>query len=67
MARPPHGTEPLSLSKYDRLLALGAEIANLGMVSDTIHYQQADVDVAMLGSGRLGLEERIMRAHGRRS
>lgn len=54
-ARPPQGFRPLSLSVYDRLLALSAEIINRGMMSDAIRYGIANLKLSMLPSGRLGM------------
>jgi hypothetical protein len=53
-AQPPKGLRPMSMSMYDALLARAAIITSYGMLSDIVHFQIAQVDVGMLGSGRLG-------------
>lgn len=53
-AVPPTGLRPLSLSLYDRLLALASEITNRGMASDAINYGLVDSELSILESGRLG-------------
>jgi hypothetical protein len=61
-AQPPTGFRPMSLSVYDALLARAAIIAGYGMVSDIVHFNIARVEVAMLGSGRLGFRPDQYRA-----
>jgi hypothetical protein len=56
-ARPPQGLRPLSLSVYDRLMALSSEIINKGMISDAIRFGIADLKLEMLRSNRLGISE----------
>lgn len=55
--RPPQGLRPLSLSVYDRLMALSSEIINKGMHSDAIAFGIADLKLEMLRSGRLGMHD----------
>lgn len=57
-AQPPSGYRPVSLSVYDRLLALAAEIINNGSESDFIHFQLADNKFSILPSGRLGVDRK---------
>src|SRR5207249_5336003 len=38
-AQPPQGNANESLESYDRLIALAAEIAEMGMLSDYLHFQ----------------------------
>jgi hypothetical protein len=54
-AHPPSGQHVLSLSVFDRLLALAAEIIELGMISDGIHYGVSDRPCTVLASGRLAI------------
>jgi len=56
-ARPPQGLRPLSLSVYDRLMALSSEIVNKGWLSDAIKFGIADLKLEMLRSGRLGMHD----------
>ena len=56
-ACPPQGLRPLSLSVYDRLMALSSEIINKGMHSDAIEFDIADLKLDMLRSGRLGMHD----------
>ena len=56
-ARPPQGLRPLSLSVYDRLMALSSELINKGMHSDAIQFGIADLKLDMLPSGRLGMHD----------
>jgi len=63
-AIPPQGLRPISLSVYDRLLALAAQIIHFGFTSDLLHYQLADISLTMLPSGRLFVDrERYEKAH----
>lgn len=55
VAQPPHGTNRLSLSTFDRLIALANEIINKGMLSDAVFYGLADLDLSILPTGRLGI------------
>ena len=62
-ARPPSGSRRLSLEIRDQLMALALEIINWGMLSDTVHFGLADVDLSVLPSGRLGYDhETVLRA-----
>ena len=54
IACPPSGTEPISLEKYDRLLALSSQIIKYGAISDSIVNELFEFDFAVLESGRLG-------------
>lgn len=54
-ASPPKGLRPFSLSLYDRLIALASEVVTRGMISDAIAYLQADYELSVLPSRRLGI------------
>lgn len=49
------GTEMLTQERYERMLAIGSEIINKGMLSDAIHFGLSDCKVSILPPGRLGL------------
>jgi len=51
----PSGQGQLSLSKYDRLLALAKQIVELGYASDAIWHGLSDPEMSVLASGRLGI------------
>ncbi len=53
-ARQPGGSRNISLTVYDRLLALASRIFDLGSTSDLVHLELADPKMSILGSGRLG-------------
>jgi hypothetical protein len=55
-ATPPQGSRELSLATFDRLLAISHHIANFGFSSDLLYFRLADTQLAILGSGRLGVE-----------
>lgn len=55
-ASPPTGREPLSLERYDRLIALASRIVEFGFLSDAIRYRLSDDRMALLPSGRLGFD-----------
>lgn len=62
-ARPPNGIRPVSLSVYDRLIALAHQIIDWAYLSDLVHYEIADIKLRILPSGRLALErDHMMRA-----
>jgi hypothetical protein len=54
-ARPPKGARPISLSVYDRLLALASHMTSFGFASDMIHFQIAEIALEVLPSGRLSV------------
>lgn len=56
-AVPPQGFRPLSLAVYDYLIAHAAEIVNRGMASDVIRNRLDDIQVSVLASGRLGMDQ----------
>lgn len=56
VARPPRGLRPISLSVYDRLLALASNIINFAFDSDLIYLGLADMQVSLLPSGRVGVD-----------
>jgi hypothetical protein len=56
-ACPPSGTRAISLSVYDRLLALASHMTHFGFSSDMIHFQIADITLEMLPSGRLSVNQ----------
>ncbi|MDT0116624.1 hypothetical protein Q9R20_06430 [Microbacterium sp. PRF11] len=53
-AFPPAGGNALNQERYDRLLALSSEIINKGMLVDSLRSGVSDVQLSILGSGRLG-------------
>lgn len=55
-ASPPRGLRPISVSVYDRLLALAAHIIHFGFTSDLLHYRLAAIGLSMLPSGRLDVD-----------
>ena len=55
VARPPQGDRPFSISAFDELLALSAQIMSLGFDSDLCRHGLADLKVSILPSGRLGV------------
>jgi hypothetical protein len=55
-ATPLQGNRELSLAAFDRLLAISHHIANFGFSSDLLYFRLADTQLAILGSGRLGIE-----------
>lgn len=61
-ARPPSGNRRLSLEIYDQLMALCSEIVNWGMVSDSVYFGLADIDLSVLPSGRLGYDHEVVTA-----
>jgi hypothetical protein len=56
VAQPPAGVRPISLSVYDDLIALTVEMIDFGFESDLIHFNLADIKLAILPSGRLGTD-----------
>jgi len=52
----PTGTEPISFTVYDRLMALASEIISRGRESDYANYQLFNIQLSMLPSGRLGFD-----------
>lgn len=54
-ASPPSGLRPFSLNLYDRLIALASEVVTRGMISDAVAYLQADYELSVLPSRRLGI------------
>jgi len=58
-ARPPAGIRPKSQTVIDYCLALCSQIAQLGFVSDAIEFELADMEIAVLDSGRLGMNHEM--------
>ena len=56
VVQPPTGDRRFSIEVYDRLLAMAGEVVTLGYMSDFIQFGLIDSEVAMLPSGRLGLD-----------
>lgn len=54
-ACPPSGLRPLSLGVYDTMIAHASEIVNRGIASDVVKNELDDIEVSVLGSGRLGM------------
>lgn len=55
-AMPPSGHKTVNLDLYDRLMALAVEIVNKGILSDAVNYGLSDTELAVLDSGRLGID-----------
>jgi hypothetical protein len=55
VTRPPTGLRPLSRDFLDQILALAFQIANRGLISDVVTYELGDLELELLGSGRLGI------------
>ncbi len=64
-ARRPTGSQPLSDSTVDRLLALSASIVNFGFESDLLFHELVDGQVSILPSGRVGRDLEAWSAAGR--
>lgn len=56
VAQPPAGNRRFSIEAYDRLQAMASEVVGLGSMSDFIQFGLIESEVAMLPSGRLGLD-----------
>jgi hypothetical protein len=64
IAQPPRGLRPMSMSVYDRLQALAAQIIEWGSESDLMHYQLVNYPLEILPSGRLGADRtQYQKAH----
>lgn len=55
-ARPPTGFRQISISVLDRLLAYAKYIHVFGTLGDIVHFKISPVSMAVLGSGRLGID-----------
>jgi hypothetical protein len=56
VAKPPDGTEDLTFSIYDTLLAYACHILNFGMISEQIYFGLGDdIALSILPSGRFGV------------
>jgi hypothetical protein len=53
-ARPPEGLKPLSLGRFDEIMALAAAMIDFAGMSDAIHYDLAEISLSFLPSGRIG-------------
>jgi hypothetical protein len=56
VSRPPKGMRPISITAFDRMMALASEIISRGQESDFSQYGLFDVRLSMLRSGRLGFD-----------
>jgi hypothetical protein len=56
-ANPPNGLRKISMSVYDELLSIAALLSNLGFASDLVHFELANIQMAMLPSCRLGIDQ----------
>lgn len=54
-ARPPQGLRPMSLTVYDRMLALAHEGIQRAIARDALQNDLSDEHLLILGSGRLGM------------
>lgn len=55
---PTKGTRQFSLEKYDRLIALSAQLIQWANTSDLIHFKLAEYKLSILPSKRLGIGNR---------
>ena len=55
-ACPPDGTTIISLSVFDQLMAASNELITKGLLSDSVHYNSADLRLRHLHTGRLHIE-----------
>jgi hypothetical protein len=58
-AEPSAGTEPVSKTAIDELLAIMDQIISWGSTSDHIHFDLFDIKMGVLPSGRIGTEKNI--------
>jgi hypothetical protein len=56
-ARPPNGLRPFSLSVFDELMALSQIIRMFGDWSDAVEYQLTTINLTVLRSGRLAVDD----------
>jgi hypothetical protein len=56
-AQPPSGSEPWSVARYDRAMALTAEMIGWAYLADAFYYQMTDVGLLVNEEGQLRLEE----------
>ncbi len=56
-AQPPTGSEPWSLVRYDRAMALTAEMISWAYLDDAFYYGMTDVGLLVNEEGQLRLEE----------
>ncbi|MFE5175674.1 hypothetical protein [Streptomyces sp. NPDC056634] len=54
-AQPPSGDSSLTLDTYDHLMALSAELISRATLSEAIHHDFSEAQLALLASGRLGV------------
>lgn len=52
-AFPPSGTKVLNQERYEKLMALGSEVINKGMLADSLKSEISNVHFKILASGRL--------------
>ena len=52
-AFPPSGTKVLNQERYERLMALGSEVINMGMLADSLNSEISNVHFEILASKRL--------------
>lgn len=64
-ARPPHGTEPWSLRRYDRALALVAVMLDWAHLDDALYADMSNVGVLINSDGQLRLQELDQYQRGR--
>jgi hypothetical protein len=53
-ARPPEGTEELSLSRLDEIMAIAAQMIEFASLSDAVYFELAEISLSHLPSGRIG-------------
>jgi hypothetical protein len=55
-ARPPEGTQPLSLTRFDEIMALAAQMIDFAGMSDAVRFELAEISFSYFPSGRIGFE-----------
>lgn len=64
-AQPPHGDKRWGLARYDRAMALAAEMLDWAHLNDALHYGMSDVGLLINSDGQLRLQELDRYQHGR--
>jgi len=65
VAQPPDGDKPWGLARYDRAMALAAEMLDWAHLNDALHYGMSDVGLLINSDGQLRLQELDRYQHGR--
>jgi hypothetical protein len=64
-AQPPDGDKRWGLARYDRAMALAAEMLDWAHLNDALHYGMSDVGLLINSDGQLRLQELDRYQHGR--